>query len=89
MNIICVSFVLVFLSGLITWAMSNKRRTLYRPVDASERPERAQDPYEVARQHRRKLTKKNMIAWAIVSGIVLIVSFTWQVAVLTMQQAAQ
>lgn len=86
MNILCISFALVVLSGLVTWAMSNKRRTLYRPVDASERPARAIDPYEVARQHRKKLTKKNMTAWAIFAGVVMLVSFTWQVAVMTLAQ---
>lgn len=85
MNILCVSSILVFLTGLLTWVLSNKRRTLYRPVDASERPERAIDPYEVARQHRRKLAKKNMTIWAIFAGVVMVVSFTWQVAVLTLQ----
>jgi hypothetical protein len=86
MNILCISSIVILLSGLVTWALSNKKRTLYRPVDASERPERAIDPYEIARQHRRKLTKKNMTAWAICSGVILLVSFTWQVAVLTLSQ---
>lgn len=89
MNIICGATIFVLITGLMTWALSNKRRTLYRPVDASERPDRAIDPYEIARQHRKKISKKNMTVWAIVSGIILLVSFTWQVAVMTLQQSAQ
>ena len=86
MNIVCIASVVILLSGLATWVLSNKKRTLYRPVDASERPERAIDPYEIARQHRRKISKKNMTAWAICSGLLMLVSFTWQVAVMTLAQ---
>jgi uncharacterized membrane protein len=84
MNILCISSIVVLISGLVTWALSNKRRTLYRPVDASERPDRAIDPYEIAREHRRKLTKKNMTIWGVMAGIIMLVSFTWQVAVMTL-----
>jgi len=84
MNILCISSIVVLISGLVTWALSNKRRTLYRPVDASERPDRAIDPYEIAREHRRKLTKKNMSIWGVMAGIIMLVSFTWQVAVMTL-----
>lgn len=83
-SIFCYTMPLVLISGLLTFVFAFRRRTLYRLVEASEDRSLPTDPYELADKARARTLKKSMIAWGIVAFLIMLVSLTWQAAVITL-----